>query len=90
MPALYALGQHAALQEVSASLGEGEFVFAYLDDVYVLCDPERVAEVFLLVAAALRRHAGVEVNLGKSLIMHFGCIIWPWSLPRLTGKRRHK
>ena len=68
MPALYALGQHAALQEVSDSLGEGELIFAYLDDVYVLCDPERVAEIFLLVAEALRRHAGVEVNLGKTKV----------------------
>ena len=36
MPALYALGQHPALQAASATLLLGETVFAYLDDVYGL------------------------------------------------------
>ena len=39
MPALYALGQHAALTQVDASLHEGEMLFAFLDDIYILCDP---------------------------------------------------
>eukprot|EP00959_Pyramimonas_sp_CCMP1952_P010182 212872-Pyramimonas_sp.AAC.1 len=35
MPALFALGQHPALQEVQARLLPGEHLFAFLDDIYV-------------------------------------------------------
>ena len=40
MPLLFSLGQHSALDAE-----EGERLFAFLDDLYVLCDPGRVAEV---------------------------------------------
>ena len=36
MPALYAIAQHPALAAVHAQLREGEAVFAYLDDIYVV------------------------------------------------------
>ena len=39
---LFALGCHRAL---SASKADNEKVFAYLDDIYVICAPERVLEV---------------------------------------------
>ena len=68
MPALYALGQHAALTQVHATLRQGEMLFAYLDDIYVLCDPYRVAEIFLQVKLSLFRSAGIQVNLGKTKI----------------------
>ena len=44
MPALCALGQHAALTQVHATLRQGEMLFAYLDDIYVLCDLSRVRD----------------------------------------------
>ena len=68
MPAFYALGQHPALAEANSLLREDEFLFAFLDDVYVLCDPERVVEVFRLVGTALGERAGIQVNLGKTKI----------------------
>ena len=34
MPMLFALGQHGALEATQARLGAGEYVFAYLDDIY--------------------------------------------------------
>ena len=40
MPALYALGQHPALLATQARLQDDEAVFAFLDDVYVLCAPK--------------------------------------------------
>ena len=43
---LFSLGQHAALNAVASRLEEGERLFAFLDDLCVLCDPE------------LRRQAG--------------------------------
>ena len=74
MPALYALGQHAALTQVHATLRHGEMLFAYLDDIYVLCDPSRVAEIFLQVKQSLFRSAGIQVNLGKTEIWNNAAI----------------
>ena len=68
MPALYALGQHAALEEANAALQPGEFLFAFLDDVYAVCAPERVVPVFQTLAAVLEQHAGIHVNLGKTRV----------------------
>ena len=72
MPALCALGQHAALREVQATAGE--MLFAYLDDIYVLCDLSRVAEIFLQVKQSLFRSAGIQVNLGKTKIWNDAAI----------------
>ena len=41
MPALFSLAQHAALSEAAAGLQEGEAIFAFLDDTYVVSAPER-------------------------------------------------
>ena len=37
MPMLFSLGQHEALRVVQARLQEGELIFAYLDDVHIVC-----------------------------------------------------
>ena len=49
MPALFSLGQHPALVEVAGQLRPDEVVFAFLDDVYAVCKPDRVVEVFTLL-----------------------------------------
>ena len=63
MPGLFALGQHPALAEVQSSLQHGEAVFAFLDDIYIICEPDRVVFLFRLVQEALWRHARIDVNL---------------------------
>ena len=68
MPALYFLGQHAALEAVQAQLREGEHLFAFLDDVYVLCQPERAREVFDLLESKLLEHTGIHLHLGKTKV----------------------
>jgi hypothetical protein len=68
MPALYSLGQHPALAEVASELLEGEHLFAFLDDVYYVCTPDRVAALFHKVSEALDKHAGISVNLGKTKV----------------------
>ena len=45
MPLLFCLAQHAALEAVSERLEAGEYLFAYLDDLYVVCRPARVGDV---------------------------------------------
>ena len=84
MPALYALGQHAALAQVNATLREGELLFAYIDDIYVLCDPDRVAEMFVQVRHALFQQAGVQVNLGKTKVWN-GAIVKPTNMHVIGG-----
>ena len=42
MPLLFSLGQHAALAAANARLEGGKRLFAYLDDIYVICSPRRV------------------------------------------------
>ena len=67
VPALYALGTQLS-PHVDTSLHEGEMLFAFLNDIYILCDPSRVGEIFLQVKQSLARFAGVQVNLGKTKV----------------------
>ena len=48
MPLLYSLGQHAALVAMHARLHPGGKLFAYLDDVWLVSQPERVGEVHIV------------------------------------------
>ena len=75
MPALYALGQHETLTQVHATLRQGEMLFAYLDDIHVLCDPSR----------ALFRSAGIQVNLGKTKVWN-SVVIKPEGAEAWTGE----
>ena len=68
MPALYAVAQHRALEAVAAALQPGEGVFAFLDDIYIVCSPERVATLYGVLAAALWDHARVQLNQGKTRV----------------------
>ena len=71
MPMLYSLGQHEALLSVQDSLLPDEKLFAYLDDLYVVC-PERVVPIFKLFACALEEHARIQVHLGKIQVWNRG------------------
>ena len=66
MPALHALGQHAALLQAHTALGPKEDLYAYLDDVYVTSGPERASPIFEALGEALWERANVRVHLGKA------------------------
>ena len=68
MPLLFCLGQHPALAAVSASLREGERLFAFLDDLYIVCRPERVGAVHALLERHLWDHAGNSLHAGKTSV----------------------
>ena len=55
MPAFYALAQHDALCDLTGQLRDGEAVFAFLDDVYIVALPENNA---LWDRARIRLHEG--------------------------------
>ena len=61
MPLLFAIGIQGALEEVAAALLPGEQLCAFLDDLYVLCDPSRVKVVHDLLATTLQQVAGIRL-----------------------------
>ena len=65
MPLLFAIGIQGALEEVAAALFPGEQLCAFLDDLYILCDPSRVKVVYDLLATTLHRVAGIRLHQGK-------------------------
>ena len=75
MPALKEMGQHAALTQGHATLRPGEMLSGYLDDIYVFCDPSRVAEIFLQVKQLLFRSGGIK-NFGKTKIWNSAAEAW--------------
>ena len=68
MPALFALGQHAALAEVRRQLRPDECLLAYLDDIYVITSPERTRVAFDLLSLHLHRHAHIQLHRGKTRV----------------------
>ena len=72
MPLLFSLGQHSAQNAVTSRLEESERLFAYLDDLHVMCDPKRVAEAHSILDKELWRHARIQVHQGKTKIWNKG------------------
>jgi hypothetical protein len=66
------IGQHPALREVNATLREGEALFAFLDDVYAICTPQRARPIFDALGEALQRHCGIGINHGKTQVWNRG------------------
>ena len=78
MPMLFALGQHRALQAAARRLGEGEHVFAFLDDIYIRTCRERAREEFDVVTLSVAGLAQTRPNLGK-------CRVYAATLPAYRG-----
>ena len=68
MPLLFCLEQRPALTAVRAELEEGEKLFAYLDDLYIVCAPGRVGEVHDLLKRHLRGHSKISIHAGKTKV----------------------
>ena len=65
-PALFSLGLHKALKEAQDKLPEGDFLVAYLDDVYLCTTRENALQAFRTTTQHVRDHAGIRVHLGKT------------------------
>ena len=68
MPPLFSLGQHRALNAVQARLMLGEQLFAFLDDIRVVCQPDRVCAVHAILGEELWNHANISINDGKTQV----------------------
>jgi len=66
MPLLFSLGIHDALEQVKPHLRNDEHIFAFLDDVYAIAEPDRVRPIYDLLAAALGEVAGIQLHTGKT------------------------
>ena len=65
---LHALAIHNALKDVQGHLESGELLFAFLDDVYVVCLPHRVRSIFNLLGDRLSTMVGIRFHEGKTLV----------------------
>ena len=72
MPMLYALGQHGALLSLQDFLLPDEHLYGYLDDMYVVCLPDRAGPIFKHLQEALAQYARIQVHLGKTQVWNRG------------------
>ena len=67
-PALFAVGQDDAFVAAAQELQAGEFLAAFLDDIYVVTTPSRACGRLDTVTSIIEREAGVAANLGKTRV----------------------
>ena len=65
MPVLFALGQHNALVTLQLRLTPQERLFAFLDDIYVVCSPDRVLPIFQALEVELWVHSRIQIHQGR-------------------------
>ena len=76
MPALFALGQHAALVAIQNHLLPTERLLAFLDDLHVVAAPHRIAAIHHRVETELWEHARIRINQGEDPVVEQG-----WNIP---------
>ena len=62
MPISFCLGQHGALLAVEGRLKAGEKLFAFLDGIYLICQPDMVQDAHQILEEELRTRVGIRVN----------------------------
>ena len=72
MPMLYSLGQHLALLSVRSHLREGEGLFAFLDEVYLVSQPERTGDLHEELRDALWGIRIIQIHNGNIQIWNGG------------------
>ena len=87
MPMLFSLGQQAALEAIKQRLRDDEKLFAFLDDLTVVCRPDRVADVTSIVSQELQAHAHISVHHGKTQVWNRGGVE-PEGVEELTRRAR--
>ena len=65
MPMMFALGLHDSLDKINRELRPDEHVFAFLDDVYVVAQPDRIHPIYDVLGAIVCRRTGIKPHAGK-------------------------
>ena len=66
MPLLFSIGNQGVLEEVATHLEDGEQSCAFLDDVYLLCEPARVEPLDKVLEKPIMRIVGVRLHQGET------------------------
>ena len=83
----FSLGQHGASEATQARLGRGEHVMAFLDDIYTVSKPDRLADVHTAVDEELLTNAQIRLHHGKTQVWNRGGVE-PNGMPELTRVAR--
>ena len=75
MPYLFSLGVRSAMASVSGRLEPGEHLFAFLDDVYVVSEPERTGTIYALLARDFHEKAGIRLHQSKTRVWYVAGVI---------------
>ena len=75
MPLLFSIGIQGALEQVARLLKPGKHLCAFLDDIYMVCEPERVRPLYNILGAALHREAGISLHTGTTRVWNRGGIV---------------
>ena len=73
MSLLFSIGIQGALEQVVKLLEPGEHLCAFLEDSYMVCEPER--PLYNILGAALYREAGISLHTGKTCVWNRGGIV---------------
>ena len=84
---LFSLGQHAALEAIKRRLRDDEKLFAFLDDLTVVCHPDRVRDVMNIIYQELQAHAHISIHHGKTQVWNRGGVE-PEGVEKLTRRAR--
>ena len=87
MPLLFSLGLHRSLCAVSDRLLPTERLLAFLDDLYVICSPERVSHVYRVLQEELWVHSRIQMHHGKTQVWNRARVP-PTGLDAMTAAAR--
>ena len=68
MPLFFAVGQHQALEAVKGQLSDGDQLLAYLDDTFIVTQPESTGDSFRSLETELWNRAKIRIHGGKTKI----------------------
>ena len=68
MPLLFSLGIHDALSEAKNMMGEEEHLLAFLDDVFIVSEPDRTRSGYNTLGDELSTRAGIHLHAGKTRV----------------------
>ena len=77
MPALFSPGLDFALRAFQTELVAGERVAAFLDDIYVTAQPNRIRALFDRLAHHLHSRTGIQLHQGKTQVWNASGILPP-------------
>ena len=83
MPALFSVALAPALHDLQRELRPTEQVLAYLDDVYILASPDRVALLYRRLEDLIWQRARLRLNASKTRVWNAAGVL-PDAVPQLA------